>query len=245
MGEMIGPAEHYCGDDRMAGYLREIGAPCSLLEIYGLFHGCVAAPVMVPPSKYLPMILGDPTFDSEKQTNRLLGNLMTLWNRIAKWNSGEEPFMKPAVKFPVTLEGLRDRVGNWYSLTEYFIKGLDLGGTGESDFSDDAADALKSLAEVQGILQNYSELFKKDTGSEKELEDTGQMLVKLESIIGDCIARINAGLKPARTEAAEQMHRSFEQKTEAVQAMRRKIGRNEPCPCGSGIKYKKCCGFTH
>jgi hypothetical protein len=23
---------------------------------------------------------------------------------------------------------------------------------------------------------------------------------------------------------------------------RRKIGRNEPCPCGSGKKYKKCCG---
>ncbi len=22
----------------------------------------------------------------------------------------------------------------------------------------------------------------------------------------------------------------------------KKIGRNEPCPCGSGIKYKKCCG---
>jgi yecA family protein len=22
----------------------------------------------------------------------------------------------------------------------------------------------------------------------------------------------------------------------------RKIGRNEPCPCGSGVKYKKCCG---
>ncbi|MBU3912866.1 MAG: SEC-C domain-containing protein [Nanoarchaeota archaeon] len=21
----------------------------------------------------------------------------------------------------------------------------------------------------------------------------------------------------------------------------RKIGRNEPCPCGSGKKYKKCC----
>jgi preprotein translocase subunit SecA len=22
----------------------------------------------------------------------------------------------------------------------------------------------------------------------------------------------------------------------------RKIGRNEPCPCGSGKKYKRCCG---
>ena len=22
-----------------------------------------------------------------------------------------------------------------------------------------------------------------------------------------------------------------------------KVGRNDPCPCGSGKKYKKCCGF--
>ena len=22
----------------------------------------------------------------------------------------------------------------------------------------------------------------------------------------------------------------------------KKIGRNDPCPCGSGLKYKKCCG---
>jgi len=22
----------------------------------------------------------------------------------------------------------------------------------------------------------------------------------------------------------------------------KKVGRNEPCPCGSGNKYKKCCG---
>jgi SWIM/SEC-C metal-binding protein len=22
----------------------------------------------------------------------------------------------------------------------------------------------------------------------------------------------------------------------------KKIGRNAPCPCGSGLKYKKCCG---
>ncbi len=23
-----------------------------------------------------------------------------------------------------------------------------------------------------------------------------------------------------------------------------KLGRNEPCPCGSGKKYKKCCGMN-
>jgi len=29
------------------------------------------------------------------------------------------------------------------------------------------------------------------------------------------------------------------QKTKIVE---NKVGRNEPCPCGSGKKYKKCCG---
>ncbi|HPQ47262.1 MAG TPA: SEC-C metal-binding domain-containing protein, partial [Clostridia bacterium] len=25
-------------------------------------------------------------------------------------------------------------------------------------------------------------------------------------------------------------------------AVSQKVGRNDPCPCGSGKKYKKCCG---
>ncbi|MGA1315702.1 MAG: SEC-C metal-binding domain-containing protein [Rubrivivax sp.] len=25
-------------------------------------------------------------------------------------------------------------------------------------------------------------------------------------------------------------------------ALQTKVGRNEPCPCGSGKKFKKCCG---
>jgi tetratricopeptide (TPR) repeat protein len=29
------------------------------------------------------------------------------------------------------------------------------------------------------------------------------------------------------------------------EAAKRKIGRNEPCPCGSGKKYKKCCLWKH
>jgi SEC-C motif domain protein len=28
----------------------------------------------------------------------------------------------------------------------------------------------------------------------------------------------------------------------AIPAISQKIGRNEPCPCGSGKKHKKCCG---
>ncbi len=28
----------------------------------------------------------------------------------------------------------------------------------------------------------------------------------------------------------------------APEAAKPKVGRNEPCPCGSGKKFKKCCG---
>jgi len=27
-----------------------------------------------------------------------------------------------------------------------------------------------------------------------------------------------------------------------VQRNLKKVGRNDPCPCGSGKKFKKCCG---
>ena len=27
-------------------------------------------------------------------------------------------------------------------------------------------------------------------------------------------------------------------------AATKKVGRNDPCPCGSGKKYKKCCGLN-
>ncbi|MCD6391973.1 MAG: SEC-C domain-containing protein [Planctomycetes bacterium] len=33
-----------------------------------------------------------------------------------------------------------------------------------------------------------------------------------------------------------------EQKVKQIRLEQPKVGRNAPCPCGSGKKYKKCCG---
>ena len=41
-------------------------------------------------------------------------------------------------------------------------------------------------------------------------------------------------------ESADVPEREFKQQT--VIRSQPKIGRNEPCPCGSGKKYKNCCG---
>ena len=41
------------------------------------------------------------------------------------------------------------------------------------------------------------------------------------------------------TEKRAEIERAWKQSKTAVS---NKVGRNQPCPCGSGKKYKKCCG---
>jgi uncharacterized protein YecA (UPF0149 family) len=41
------------------------------------------------------------------------------------------------------------------------------------------------------------------------------------------------------TERRKEITKEFNASRIAVSS---KVGRNDPCPCGSGLKYKKCCG---
>ena len=38
--------------------------------------------------------------------------------------------------------------------------------------------------------------------------------------------------------------KAIKEEIEAPVKKGEKVGRNEPCPCGSGKKYKKCCGMN-
>jgi uncharacterized protein YecA (UPF0149 family) len=45
-------------------------------------------------------------------------------------------------------------------------------------------------------------------------------------------------------ESKRQYMRPMEIPPTPVQAKDRKVGRNDPCPCGSGHKFKRCCLLT-
>jgi preprotein translocase subunit SecA len=49
---------------------------------------------------------------------------------------------------------------------------------------------------------------------------------------------------PAAVGAAGQASSGRDVRRPVVGGKARKIGRNQPCPCGSGKKYKKCHGMT-
>jgi len=50
-----------------------------------------------------------------------------------------------------------------------------------------------------------------------------------------------AGSQRRKGEATE-LRKEAKRGGVATRITKPKIGRNEPCPCGSGKKYKKCCG---
>ena len=53
-------------------------------------------------------------------------------------------------------------------------------------------------------------------------------------------ARIAAGTVSTMEDAVSQAH-YLRQNKHTIVRDNKKIGRNEPCPCGSGKKYKNCC----
>ncbi|MBP7091027.1 MAG: SEC-C domain-containing protein [Syntrophorhabdaceae bacterium] len=59
----------------------------------------------------------------------------------------------------------------------------------------------------------------------------------------DTVRKLYA-VQPAREELTRDEPVMFFNKTDEALSMQKdkKIGRNDPCPCGSGKKYKKCCG---
>jgi len=75
-----------------------------------------------------------------------------------------------------------------------------------------------------------------------------ELLVDIAKSASGLIFRAQPGPRRRRTQRTQEYKPSAAAKpgeapaTQKVVTGQRKIGRNEPCPCGSGKKYKKCCG---
>jgi uncharacterized protein YecA (UPF0149 family) len=64
--------------------------------------------------------------------------------------------------------------------------------------------------------------------------------------IPDVIGALHAYFEPLRMQAIESrignIRTSNDDETLPFRRSDAKVGRNDPCPCGSGKKFKKCCG---
>lgn len=99
-----------------------------------------------------------------------------------------------------------------------------------------------------GFLDGINESLKNPNSIEEMEEDTKVSLdIDLEKLYynmveakADWLYNMEVWDNLLTEERRKELYR--EQKASGTVRKDKKVGRNDPCPCGSGKKYKKCCG---
>ena len=99
-----------------------------------------------------------------------------------------------------------------------------------------------------GFLDGINESLKEPNPIEEmEADWVVNLPIDLESLFyhmvdagADCLYELREWDELLTPERRKELYR--EQKKSGTIVKERKVGRNEPCPCGSGKKYKYCCG---
>ena len=203
------------------------------VTLEGFLVAIVIGPVTVTPEHWLPRVFGSdpedpmPEISSTKIFKRVVNIIMRLYNSmIMIFGIAPEKFSPTFYTHEV--EGKAYTVvDEWCS---GFLQGVALAG--------DAWQPM--LDEKPGILRPF-ELFATPEGW-AELDaavDEEAMHAKWSSRIEPTVHSIHAFWLPYRdsgTTLASPHPKRMAGKT--------KVGRNAPCTCGSGKKYKHCCGFA-
>ena len=97
------------------------------------------------------------------------------------------------------------------------------------------------MASPQGALLADFGTFCEEKGVNPEVGQ-GEMSEAVQSLHEEWLATPRQTLEGKKPSEMLDGGRLFPQKVETFRREAPKVGRNDSCPCGSGKKYKKCCG---
>jgi len=203
----------------------------TLDSLDGYLTAIVVGPTTVMPSRWLPRIGGPekddaPEFESLEQAQRIIDLIMRHMNGIVESLQHDPDAFEP-------LFSERHYQGRAYIDGEMwahgFIDGIALNRADWQPLFDDAS-ACEALHPLR--LLGADEV----SAEEDALTRTPAQRESLARQIPAGVAAIYRFWLPWRE--------AILQRTVAttIQRNQPKVGRNDPCPCGSGQKFKKCCG---
>ena len=225
-------------------FLEHPGRPAGTLvfhELRGFLFTVASAPELILPSEWLPIIFGEKEagYRSLAEARAILGQIMALYNEVNATVSEERAVLPADCCFRQNvLDNFEDSapIAQW---SRGFLRGHQWL---EELWEVDLPEALDE--ELAATLMTLSFFASRDMA---------------EAFHAECPA-------PRRSlpEMAESMHRVFPTAVARYRHLGRvlakvfaerdavphepsravKVGRNDPCPCGSGKKFKKCCGTT-
>jgi uncharacterized protein len=208
--------------DWLAGFLVSPQVPDNVMSLEmldGFFTALVVGPGLVAPSEFFPVIWGadngsGPVWDSEEQAQHVFNLLTKHWNAIAARRLASAEHSPMIDNFGMGMPG-----EEW---ADGFVAGIEMRRDAWGPMFDDRrADQI-----VMPILALCSH-------TPKEVQ--GQLTAEMrEGILAQLPATVQMIAAYWRASNLGFPRREPQRST--------KIGRNAPCPCGSGKKFKKCCG---
>lgn len=190
-------------------------------ELDGFFTAIVSGPQMVLPSQWLPALWGDiePEWRSDGDFEHVISLLLRHMNDIAGM------LMEQPEEFePLFLE--REAAGETFTVVDEWCEGYQRGiALAEEAWFEGGAELVSLLTPVLAFSSATQW-----RGHELSEED----MKALQLAIIPNVREIHAYWL-ARRDDGEVFAPSPARRGES------RVGRNDPCPCGSGKKYKKCC----
>src|SRR5271168_3741869 len=213
--------------------LLALGEETMLLEeLDGFIAGLLVCPDLIKPGEWLPIIWNrdspdqQPAFDDLDHVNRVLGLVMEHYNSVARTLMEHPDRYSP-------LFSVDTRNGDilWELWIEGFEKAVELRPEAWQKLLDADVD---TAAAMRGMMA-LAEVGCRDQHLPRKELDT------INTTAPDNIARWVVTLNAWRL-ANYQPMQGIDSRMSS--ASTKKVGRNDPCPCGSGKKYKKCCGLN-
>jgi len=211
--------------------LLALGEETMLLEeLDGFIAGLLVCPDLIKPGEWLPIIWNrdsadqQPAFDNLDHVNRVLGLVMEHYNSVAR-----TLMERPDRYSPLFSVDTRNGDILWELWIEGFETAVELRPEAWRKLLDadaDTAAAISGMLMLAAIARGDQTAKDSDTVSATAPDKIANWVVTLnEWRLANY--RPMQGLDPGVSTAST-----------------KKVGRNDPCPCGSGKKYKKCCGLN-
>jgi len=194
----------------------------TLDALQGLFCAVASAPVPIPQEKWLASALGEHAFASADEAGEVTDLLARFCNDTARAIASEEGL--DVISYPVE-EG-EEELAVW---CEGYLAGVGLAdpdwfGAGDEETVDELLFPFMALS---GRLKEHA-------------LEAGEPWEE-----GEAEAKLMARARESFYGTLEEAYRYwFDSRVNRVPEKREgeKVGRNDPCPCGSGKKYKSCHG---
>lgn len=192
-----------------------------LSDMDGFLTAIAVGPELIPPSEWLPHILGkgEPNFRDMDQANAFFGSIMLWYNNILDTLNNRPAEYEPYIYYNRNEEPI---FSDW---AEGFLIGMSLRPVAWEPLRDSKSYGQYLIPILAHMPDHKGGGF---VIGDKAYEEIYALLAKDEQMLSNCVIQINQFWKLAR-----QFYSGHP-----------KAGRNDPCPCGSGKKFKKCCGNT-